>query len=123
MVSKKLALEIIKELYKSNNGLLPYTLYTRFKLNAVDVLSFVKQYEPKKLISIDDELRINLTEEGRRYALVITSQHKYDRRDGGSEYFNEIQEPKMGKYDPYIPDKSFVEKYKKGKSGEAETSS
>lgn len=128
MVSKKLAIELVKALYQSTDGLLPYTLYTRFKMNAVDVLAFVKQYQPKGLISVDDELRIKLSEDGRHYALGLINKHKEGPLEGGSEYYNKIQIPQMDKYDPYIPDKVFAEKYKKennkkGKGGETETSS
>ena len=128
MVSKKLAIELVKALFQSSDGLLPYTLYTRFKMNAVDVLAFVKQYQPKGLIIVDDELRIKLSEEGRRYALGLINQHKEELVEGGSEYYNKIQIPQLEKYDPYIPDKVFAEKYKKennkkGKGGETETSS
>lgn len=128
MVSKKLAIELVKALYQSTDGLLPYTLYTRFKMNAVDVLAFVKQYQPKGLISVDDELRIKLSEDGRHYALGLINKHKEEPLEGGSEYYNKVQIPQMDKYDPYIPDKVFAEKYKKennkkGKGGETETSS
>lgn len=113
MVSKKLAIELVKALYQSTNGLLPYTLYSRFKMNAVDILAFVKQYQPKELIAVDEELRIKLTEEGRRYALGLINQHKGEPVEGGSEYYKKIQRPQLDKYDPYIPDKVFEKKYKR----------
>jgi hypothetical protein len=118
MVSKVLAIELIKELYKSAEGLLPYTLYTRFKMNAIDVLAFVKQYQPRNLISVDDELRIRLTDDGRRYALSIINKNNRELAKIYSDYYNQIKAPQLGKYDPYIPDKSFAEKYNQGKGGE-----
>ena len=123
MVSRKLAIELVKTLLQSIDGMLPYTLYTRFKMNAVDVLAFVKQFQPKGLILVDDELRIKLTQKGRLYALKLINQHKEESVEGGSEYYNKIQIPQLDKYEPYIPDKVFAEKYKKGKDGETETSS
>lgn len=123
MVSKKLAIELIKALYQSVDGLMPYTLYTRFKMNAVDILAFVKQYKPRGLISVDDELRIKLTGEGRLYVVKLINQHKEEPEKGGSEYYNKIRIPQLDKYDPYIPDRAFAEKYQKGKGGETETSS
>lgn len=117
MVFKKLAIELVKALYQSTDGLLSYTLYTCYKMNAVDVLAFVKQYQLKGLIAVDEELRIKLTEEGRRYALRLINQHKGESCEGGSEYYKNIQIPQLDRYDPYIPDKVFAEKYKKGKGG------
>ena len=122
MISKLLAIDLIRDLYKSSEGLLPFTLYTRYKMSTVDLLSFIKEFEPRKLISIDEELRISLTKEGRRYAEALLNRHNDETIKNGSTYHKEVLMPQIGKYDPYIPDTSFVKKYKHREDGVTETS-
>lgn len=124
MISKQVAIDIIRELYKSENGLLTYTLYTRFKMSAVDMVLFVNHYLEKGLIQVDDELRVSLTDGGRHYALGIINQHRGDNKSSESQYFKEVQSNWIGKFDPYIPNKDFIKKFKKQReNGKTETSS
>ena len=49
----------IRELYKSENGLLTYTLYTRFKMSAVDMVLFVNHYLEKDKYILQDQKHRN----------------------------------------------------------------
>lgn len=107
--------KVFYDLYKSDKGLLAYTLYNRFNIQPTDAIEFIRKYVELGVITIDGEQRICLTPIGRNKIDILLNElvHKGTQC---SDYLqviklNETIEP----FEPYLPDKNFYDKYIKEK--------
>ena len=104
---------IWKDLYSSETGLLAYTLHRRYHLQPSEAVAFMDQYEKEGLITVDNELRISITNKGRESIGDLLQKLVNASSDEGSLYLDNIKvNDKVGIFEPYIPDKQFYFKYK-----------
>jgi predicted transcriptional regulator len=59
---------ILKELFKSSNGLLVYTIYGKFRLTPAEVFKFLQKFSTADIIKQEEE-KISLTEKGKKFLL------------------------------------------------------
>lgn len=111
---------ILADLFSSEKGLMPYTFYTRYGITPADMIDFINKYKELKTISIDQELRIRLTEEGRKsvYGIYKRIEAHIRKENNKSEYLGDVQDKKMDLYTPYVPDRIFYDKKYKGEQKE-----
>ncbi len=99
MKISKIEIKILIGLYKSIDGLTPYTFYQRYKFSAATVYKTVSKFEKKDYLKTQEE-KIFITEKGRTF--VEKSRFEFD-----SEKFARIPDdfklPKLGVNEPYIP--------------------
>lgn len=104
---------IWNDLYSSETGLLAYTLHRRYHLQPSEAVAFMDQYEKEGLITVDNELRISITNKGRESIGDLLQKLVNASSDEGSLYLDNIKvNEKVGIFEPYIPDKQFYFKYK-----------
>lgn len=104
---------IWNDLYSSETGLLAYTLHRRYHLQPSEAVAFMDQYEKEGLITVDNELRISITNKGRESIGDLLQKLVNASSDEGSLYLDNIKvNDKVGIFEPYIPDKQFYFKYK-----------
>ncbi len=100
MKISKTEIKLLLDLYKSVEGLTPYTFYQRYRFSPATVFNAVTRFEKKNYLKTLEE-RIHITEKGKKF--VENKKLKYD-----SEKFNRIPDnfiiPKIGVNEPYIPD-------------------
>lgn len=113
--------KIFESLYYSNNGLLAYTLYSRFRLQPTEAIDFIDKYKEEGIFSVDDDYRICLTRKGIDNFLsirhnVFTHDERIDQ-DIVSSYLNVIKvSPTIKQFEPILPDIHFYQKYMREKS-------
>lgn len=98
---------IFLDLFKSDNGLLAFTLYSRYGLLPSQAMEFIGEYEKEEVITVDPDLRISLTESGRRNINTILNSLVSKPAESANRpiyYLDTIRsgEP-MDCYKPYIP--------------------
>lgn len=104
---------IWNDLYGSETGLLAYTLHRRYHLQPSEAVAFMDQYEKEGLITVDNELRISITNKGRESIGDLLQKLVNTPSDEGSLYLDNIKiNDKVGIFEPYIPDKQFYFRYK-----------
>lgn len=92
---------ILKDLYKSIDGLYAFTLYSRYRISPKELFLFIKRYTQNEFIIYTEE-KLKLTEKGRTN---ILSELFYNKNKLGLES-NLPENYKGGKIDidvPYIP--------------------
>jgi hypothetical protein len=100
--------EILIELYKSQNGLQPYTLYSRLSIEAEIVLSFIEKYRTNGYIAVNDDVsKIALTEIGRAQCGNEIQSLSQDAKHEGNDYLASILVSPINIYSPYIPAKVY----------------
>lgn len=104
---------IFNDLFSSDNGLFAYTLHSRYHLQPSEAVAFMDQYEKEGLITVDNELRISITNKGRESIGDLLQKLVNTPSDEGSLYLDNIKiNDKVGIFEPYIPDKQFYFRYK-----------
>lgn len=99
-------LKMLEDLYKSKNGLVPYTFYTRYGLMPSEILSFVQEYQEKGIVEVSHDNRILLTEKG--YQMAEKEIYSINSDISYSEFTNHYREhikswDSMEINEPYIP--------------------
>ncbi len=106
MKISKVEIKILVDLYKSIEGLTPYTFYQRYRYSAVTVYKTVTKFEKKDYLKTKEE-KIFITEKGKKF--VEKSRFEFD-----SEKFARIPDkfllPKLGVNEPYIPNITIISK-------------
>lgn len=110
---REVKIRLLKDLFASETGLLPYTLYKRYDVMPVDLVRVVKQLQKEGIVQLVNANRIFLTRVGREKTegLISSLTKKENRRQ--SKYINLITINKLDKRIPYIPRIHFFEQYKK----------
>lgn len=104
--------KVFYDLYKSSKGLLAYTLYSRYSVQPTEAIEFINQYVKQGIISIDDEQRLCLTQEGRNKIHILLNELIPTTRES-TNYFNDIKSYETIEiFEPYLPDVSFYHKIK-----------
>lgn len=98
--------KILKDLYRSSNGLFAFTFYERYRISPQKFLNFVEKYKSKNIIFYDDKNgRITLMDEGKEFLQhrFITSNKRVNKYENIPRDF--IAES-LKINEPYLPDKS-----------------
>jgi CTP-dependent riboflavin kinase len=96
--------EILNELYKSQRGLQPYTLYSRLSIEAEVILRFIKKYRQLGYIDVnDDGSKIELTEVGRDQCGNEIQKLSQDAKYKDDNYLSAILVSPINVYTPYVP--------------------
>lgn len=105
--------QVFSDLYQSENGLLAYTFYSRYSLMPSEAIDFIDTYQNEGYISIDDELRIKLTNKGRDSIESIQKRLQSAVTDNVSPFLREfvLIESEIEIFTPYIPNINFYNKY------------
>ncbi len=105
---------IFYDLFKSDNGLLAYTLHRRYQIEPSEAVDFMNQYEADGIITVDDELRIKLTNKGRESMNEILAKFQNLSSEGNElSYLDRIKiNDKIDIFEPYLPDILFYFRYK-----------
>lgn len=56
---------LLEDLFRSENGLQTYTLYRRYGIEPEEMLKIFDVYKSQEVISVDNDMRITLTDYGR----------------------------------------------------------
>jgi hypothetical protein len=100
--------EILIELYKSQNGLQPYTLHSRLSIEAEVVLRFIEKYSKNGYNAVNDDVsKIALTEIGRAQCGNEIQSLSQDAKHEGNDYLASILVSPINVYSPYIPTKVY----------------
>lgn len=107
--------KVFSDLYKSVNGLLAYTLYSRYSLMPSEAIDFINTYQNEEYISIDEEQRIKLTEKGKNSIVNLQKELNYVAKNSTNKFVSELVliESNLEVFQPYIPNKDFYDKYLK----------
>lgn len=109
---KEATVQLVKDLYASENGLLPFTLYRRYGVTPKVLVDIVKGLQEKCYLQLGKDNRLILTPKGRENAEgIIANQKKNTGENMDSEFFINIAGILMGKREPFLPSKQFFEKY------------
>jgi len=112
---REVSIQLLKDLYSSESGLLPYTLYKRYGVTPIVLVQIVKKYQNSGVIMMENNNRILLTNEGRENIEGLIS--SLLKKSGGqtvSAYLSNISKDKLDKRFPYLPSKRFFELIKEG---------
>lgn len=111
---KEAIAQLVKDLYASEKGLLPYTLYSRYGLSPKDLVKAVKRLEGNGYIQVGKDNRLALTKKGKENAEgLIACSRRSSESKLDSDFFVSINGKMIGKQDPYIPSASFFDQYNK----------
>lgn len=103
----KIEKNILTDLYKSEKGLLDYTLHIRYGYSVSKILKLIEKFSHNELVSYDG-LRIKITNKGREYLLSNRLIRK-----GQKDIFSKIPEDFVDKRleinEFYVPDKSSMD--------------
>lgn len=107
-------IQLMKDLFSSEKGLLPYTLYKRYGVTPKALVDAVKSLQEKGYLAVGTDNRLILTRLGKENVEGIISSRG---RKGGdkidSDFFISIEGSMLDKRKPYIPSIRFFEIYKK----------
>lgn len=97
----KLYYLILKDLYNSSNGLYPFTLYRRYKINVSEMFLFIKKYQDKGYVSYEND-KLSLSSNGKEmiFSEIFHNRVKKGLESNLPEAYTGI---KMDKNIPYIP--------------------
>lgn len=111
---KETTIQLMKDLFSSEKGLLPYTLYKRYGVTPKTLVDAVKSLQEKGYLTVGTDNRLMLTRLGKENVEGIILSHG---RKGGdkidSDFFTSIAGSLLDKRKPYIPSIRFFELYKK----------
>lgn len=82
-MKKNLSQKILQDLFESSNGLYAYSFYSRYKIKANELISFINKYEKEGIIGYDDG-RLNITEKGKKF--VLSSYYTISHFNKSSKY-------------------------------------
>ena len=109
--------EVFNDLYRSEKGLLAFTLYSRYNIQPSEAVEFINYYAGLELISIDKEQRIKLTSKGRDEILGILNKIRMSNISTHSSYLSMIESDEtISLYEPYLPDRRFYDNFMKERS-------
>lgn len=115
--------EIFNDLYRSEKGLMAFTLYGRYNIQPSEAVEFINYYADLEIISIDSEQRIKLTSKGRNEILGILNKIGKSNMPTHSSYLSMIKSGEtISVYEPYLPDRRFYDNSIKERSEKKETS-
>ncbi len=103
IINKYVLKEIFRDLYKSEVGLLIYTLYGRYGIEPDEAITFIDTYSRKKIIEVIDGIRVKLTELGRIEMADILKDIQMGIIEGDNFYLRKLLFSSMNIYEPYIP--------------------
>lgn len=111
---KEATVQFVKDLYASEKGLLPFTLYKRYGISPRDLVIIVKDLQAKGYLLLCDDNRILLTQLGRENAEgIIANNERRGTVSIDSAYFAHIRTGALDMKKPFIPSIQFFEHYKK----------
>lgn len=114
--------EVFNDLYKSERGLMAFTLYSRYNIQPSEAVAFINYYEKLDIISVDSEQRIKLTPKGKNEILGILNKLEKSTMSPQASYLSMIKNSEtISLYEPYLPDRIFYDNFTKERS-EKETS-
>ena len=114
--------EVFNDLYRSEKGLMAFTLYSRYNIPPSEAVEFINYYENLEIISIDGEQRIKLTSKGKNEILGILNKIGISNISTNSSYLTMIKsDENINLFEPYLPDRRFYDNFIKERS-EKETS-
>ena len=91
MDTRDATIQLMRDLYASDNGLLPYTLYKRYGVTPIVLAQIVKRLQRKGFVRLVKDNRLLLTDEGKEktegYVFRLINQKKTRVE---SEYFMNI---------------------------------
>lgn len=112
---KEATIQLLRDLYSSESGLLPYTLYKRYGVTPIALVQIVKKYQNSGVIQMVNNNRILLTKAGRENIEgLISSLSKTSITKVKSAFFLGVARNKMDRRMPYLPSKRFFEIFKEG---------
>ena len=112
---KEATIQLLKDLYASETGLLPYTLYKRYGLTPIELVNIVKRYQNSGEIKMVNNNRILLSKKGKEnIERLISALSKKSGTKSDSVYFNSIMRDRIDRRIPYLPSKRFFELIKEG---------
>ena len=112
---KEATIQLLKDLYASETGLLPYTLYKRYGLTPIELVNIVKRYQNSGEIKMVNNNRILLSKKGKEnIERLISVLSKKSGTKSDSVYFNSIMRDRIDRRIPYLPSKRFFELIKEG---------
>lgn len=115
--------EVFNDLYRSEKGLMAFTLYGRYNIQPSEAVEFINYYTDLEIISIDSEQRIKLTSKGRNEILGILNKIGKSNMPTHSSYLSMIKSDEtISVYEPYLPDRRFYDNFIKERSEKKETS-
>lgn len=103
---------VLSDLYASRDGLLAFTLYSRYDMSPSDTLTFIKTYKSDGFIAVDDDKRLRLTEKGKHEISNLLSnlkKYKTKSENNKSNSFLDsiLSEETIQPFEPYLP----IERY------------
>lgn len=101
--------DVFVALFGASNGLLAYTLYSRFRLMPSEAVDFINKYSEAGYIDIDEEQRIKITKKGYNDILFILDDLNSSPNLESDYCFKEL-DPKASSiniFEPYIPTDKF----------------
>lgn len=114
MDTKEVTIQLLKDLYASDGGLLPYTLYKRYGVTPIALVQIVKRLQEKDYLTIEQDNRMLLTADGREKAEgLISNLSKPERNKIDSQFFISIASNILDKKKPFLPSMQFFEQYNK----------
>lgn len=103
-------IQLLKDLYASETGLLPYTLYRRYGVTPVELVQIVKRLQASAVVQLTGGHRMSLTKTGRENIdSLIASLTPKKKEEKESAYFVRIKSNKIGRRIPFMPSKHFFE--------------
>ena len=104
MDTKEATIQLMKDLYASVTGHMPYTLYKRYGITPIDLVQIVKKLQKIGLIRLLQDNRLLLTAEGRKKTEgYISNLGRQTPKGVNSEFFKSITTNAHDKRKPYIP--------------------
>lgn len=104
MDTKEASIQLMKDLYASETGLMPYTLYKRYGLKPIDLVQIVKKLQEKGYIRLLQDNRLVVTAEGRtKTEGYIASLGRQTQKKVNSAFFMSIKTHALDNRKPYIP--------------------
>lgn len=98
-------ISLIKDLYASEKGLLPYTLYRKYGILPRTLVEIIKNLQRQGLAIVEDSGKLRLTKNGKKYGEGLMHHAAKDNRHNQKKlvYFQSISKDRMGRQLPYLP--------------------
>ena len=107
-------IQLMKDLFSSEKGLLPYTLYKRYGVTPKALVDAVKSLQDKGYLAVGTDNRLMLTRLGKENVEgIISSRGRKGSDKIDSDFFISIAGSLLDKRKPYIPSIRFFELYTK----------
>lgn len=108
--------KVFSDLYASDNGLLFYTLYSRYGIEPSEAIDFTTKYESEDIIMVDENDRIRLTSEGKKKIVSLLKNLDAQSDRIRYSYLQSVKtDTAIKPFAPYLPTIEFYERYNKVK--------